>query len=270
MSDEDSQRSEHSRLEPWMDGVVKTFGPIGRCIYCGAKDLALQREHIIPYGLSGDMILLNASCANCARITGAVERDCLQKIFKDARIHLGLKSRGHRRNKKPRPPLQIVGDNQIPSAVSIDRHPLAFGAPLYPPPGVLVNRDPREHLLIDCKVIMSDEFNARFKLLPPKTWIQFSFAGNLVARMLAKIAHSYAVASYGIDSFNHLLPQTILGRQSVPLHYVGCAISYSSDPAASLHEITISKAPPWILVHVRLFAQMKNTPTYLIVTGRLA
>jgi hypothetical protein len=83
----------------------RTFEPDGRCIYCGTDSDpgALQREHIIPYGLNGTLILPRASCPDCSKVTGALETFCLQHMFIDARTHLGLASRSHRRNKKPRP-----------------------------------------------------------------------------------------------------------------------------------------------------------------------
>ncbi len=35
--------------------------PIGRCIYCGGRK-GLLDEHIIPYGLGGNLVLPEASC----------------------------------------------------------------------------------------------------------------------------------------------------------------------------------------------------------------
>src|SRR3712207_8495388 len=52
------------------------YPPVGRCIYCDAERYApdsargLAEEHIIPYGLNGDLVLPEASCRRCERITG--------------------------------------------------------------------------------------------------------------------------------------------------------------------------------------------------------
>ncbi len=46
------------------------FDPVGRCIYCGrGPDAKLTKEHIIPYGLNGHLILPAASCEICAAKT---------------------------------------------------------------------------------------------------------------------------------------------------------------------------------------------------------
>ena len=42
---------------------------IGRCIYCGTTEGKLSEEHITPYGLGGLLVLQEASCERCARIT---------------------------------------------------------------------------------------------------------------------------------------------------------------------------------------------------------
>src|ERR1039458_9151362 len=35
---------------------------IGRCIYCGTTEGRLSDEHVTPYGLSGRLVLVDASC----------------------------------------------------------------------------------------------------------------------------------------------------------------------------------------------------------------
>lgn len=55
--------------------VRREFGPANECIYCHrtAPDVELTEEHIIPEGLRGRMVLLAASCGDCARETHAFE-----------------------------------------------------------------------------------------------------------------------------------------------------------------------------------------------------
>jgi hypothetical protein len=66
---------------------------IGKCIYCGAVTRKLSDEHAIPYGLSGDLVLHDASCGECARITSAFEMHCLRGLLAKTRARLNLKSR---------------------------------------------------------------------------------------------------------------------------------------------------------------------------------
>jgi hypothetical protein len=39
------------RLSPFMK-----YPPVGFCIYCGARNVELGAEHIIPYALNGAMV----------------------------------------------------------------------------------------------------------------------------------------------------------------------------------------------------------------------
>jgi hypothetical protein len=56
-------------------------GKVGKCIDCRKSDVALSEEHIIPYGLNGNQVLLDASCSDCSKITSALELDVLRRAF---------------------------------------------------------------------------------------------------------------------------------------------------------------------------------------------
>ena len=51
----------------------RVYPSFGECIYCGAlaKDVELTDEHIIPYSLGGEAIILDASCKACAATNAA-------------------------------------------------------------------------------------------------------------------------------------------------------------------------------------------------------
>jgi len=57
---------------------------IGECVYCGAKE-NLANEHIVPLALGGNLVLQNASCRSCAKITGKFEQRVLRGFMMDAR-----------------------------------------------------------------------------------------------------------------------------------------------------------------------------------------
>ena len=76
----------------------KPFEPVGVCIYCGSTE-QLTDEHIVPYGLNGDLTLPQASCTTCNRITSLFEQKVLRGPMSEARIVGKLKTR----NKKERP-----------------------------------------------------------------------------------------------------------------------------------------------------------------------
>lgn len=66
------------------------FLNVGACIYCGDKTPPLSREHVLPRGLgggsapdgySGALVLQNASCEICRRVTQKIEEQCLLSIW---------------------------------------------------------------------------------------------------------------------------------------------------------------------------------------------
>lgn len=74
-------------------GGATVYPPVGLCIYCGSTNGALSKEHIIAYGLGGNLILPKASCESCAKITRDVEQFCLRPMLGPFRIRLNLPTR---------------------------------------------------------------------------------------------------------------------------------------------------------------------------------
>ena len=99
-----------------------------------------------------------------------------------------------------------------------------------------------------------------------------SFNLLVFARMLAKIAHSYAVATIGLDAFTPMLPVFILGGDDRAAYVVGGDVSSfaPSEPEARLHSIHIQGCKnadqEYILVAIRLFA-FAGMPQYHVVVG---
>jgi HNH endonuclease len=104
----------------------KVYPSVGRCIYCGAVNSDLRREHIIPFGLGGNLVLPRASCRACEALTGKIEQACLRGILGHFRIRHGFPTR----RKKERPstlPVQLVSAN---GDITIQQVPIKE----YPPP----------------------------------------------------------------------------------------------------------------------------------------
>jgi len=93
----------------------------------------------------------------------------------------------------------------------------------------------------------------------------------LFARFLAKIAHSFAAAIYGVDSFEPLVVDLILGRTKNFLDIVGGEMKQQpTDPENKLNFLDIAQRQingAWYLVvRIRLFPGL-GTPLYQIVVG---
>lgn len=252
----------------------RTYDPVNCCIYCGSDEQdSLRREHILPYGLNGKLVLPKASCGDCAKITSAIESFCLQRMFIDARTHLSLPTRSWRRNRKPRPPLRIghVGkDGEVErwQELSSGAHPFAIATADFSPAGIFLGRSRDAEPKIELCLIPSPSFAARFSKLPPNSSINFQVDTDMLARMLAKIAHSFAVASYGFGGFHSFLPDVILGRSKDIFHFVGgAAVDPQRNPNA-LHNLQIRRDNPGLITtYVRLFSFI-GAPAYRIAVGR--
>jgi len=121
---------------------MKDFGkvsykPVGHCIYCGAIE-NLQREHIIPFGLSGTGVLPKSSCRNCAKITRGVEEDVLRGPMWSVRVFRQLKSRRKHREAPKTEQLTVIknGKEQV-IELPLEEYPILLHFPVFPMPAYL-------------------------------------------------------------------------------------------------------------------------------------
>jgi hypothetical protein len=114
-------------------------------------------------------------------------------------------------------------------------------------------------------------------------WERFSFGdqeGHFIApinpevfcRMLARIAHAYAVAEFGYGNFRPYLRKLIRGRNHTPTFWVGGHWEIPPPEAGVLHFIAKEEVQKGnqrlVVVRLRLFAFF-GTPMYQIVVGEL-
>ena len=121
------------------------FRPVGHCIYCGASGGKLSEEHIVPFGLGGNLILPSSSCLACGKITGRFEQTCQRKMLGPFRIRMGLPTR----NPDQRPgklPMLILHKNKPHEerAIQADEFPLTYAVPKLRPPGILRGLSPKK------------------------------------------------------------------------------------------------------------------------------
>lgn len=252
----------------------QSYAPVGHCIYCGvnAENSALQREHIIPYGLNGTLTLPAASCAKCSAVTGQIESFCLQQMFVDVRTHLGLASRSHRRNKKQRPMpriglVDLNGKTRRWLEIAIDQHPFALATLALPEAGMLCDRPVNTPIMVQFQLIPSAAFIERFADLPANRALHYTVNHIFLGRLLAKIAHGFATAEYGAGAFDPLLPEVILGRSSDIFHLVGGELHLEQQGDDCFHKLVVTTRGDLVTTYIRLFAFM-DAPAYRIVVGR--
>jgi hypothetical protein len=257
---------------PWH---AEKYEPVGHCIYCGSTD-NLSDEHIIPYGLQakgGDWFLPKASCNKCADITKGFEGSCLQGTLGPFRAKLNLKSR-----RKPKSTVELTvnyrddGRDET-KLVSLEEFPTSCLGFNWEAAGLIRHVEP------------TTEFSGELVVRHPKGEIEkYVRDGEAIklgrvrpldyAKLVAKIAHSYAVARFGEHTFEAVLPDLILGKHAYAPHFVGGDKSGAPlvDQPEALHDVYPQacdiKGVPYLLIGIRLFAFM-GMPRYLIVAGKI-
>jgi hypothetical protein len=248
----------------------KKYAPAGRCIYCGDADPAvvLTLEHIIPWGLGGRMELPEASCSACCKETHAFEGECLGRMFIQGRAQLGIRSR--KRGVPKSLPVQVDHGSYIEEReVPIYMLPGFIIMFHFRMPGALLNLPPSNELsgpivLRPTNPDFKNSFKGRVSMTKP-------FGAMAFGRLLAKIAHSYAVAELGWNAFTPVLPDIILGKGPLLMNsFVGSGIAIDGA-SEKLHEVSFADWPApagksLLVCKIRLFANL-GMPTHYVVVG---
>jgi hypothetical protein len=257
---------------PW---PAEKYKPVDRCIYCGSTD-NLSDEHIIPYGLQpkgGDWFLPKASCDKCADITKRFEGLCLQGTLGPLRAKLNLKSRS-----KPKSTVELTtnyrDDGRLEKkVVPLEEFPMVCLGFDWEAAGLLSHVQPKTDFA-GRQIVRYPEGELENSLRDGEA-NKIGRVGPLdYAKMLAKIAHSYAVAKFGESTFESLLPDLILGKNANGPYFVGGDKSGAPlvDQPKILHDVYPQacdlNGEPHLLIGIRLFAFM-GMPRYLIVAGKM-
>ncbi len=248
-------------------GVVRT---VGRCIYCPPNKPAIQPlevEHMVPRGLGGYYFLREASCQECRKITHGFEHDVINNMFWVLRVQRnvrGLKS------KHPKIPVKIFTADGSVERIRIPPDEIPFGAtfPIFKRALLFTNRGGNERDGMKLRYYVDQSRIASAKEsgihgMPSEIPVR-SFV-----RMLCKIAHCTAIADFGIDAFEPLLPELILGKS---YNYWRDLVGTEDEPfrciPEEIHECETFTNGEMLLVKIQLFASI-GAPVYHVITGRL-
>jgi hypothetical protein len=263
---------------------TKRYRSVGHCIYCGVYSNKLTKEHIIAHGLAGNSLILpNSSCRDCADKTRDWENACLRHLWWPFRTRIGAPSSGKQVPKSfSVRQMKVTKINKDGSIGAYDKvaetfagpmeFPLVFMAFKFPLPGLLIGRDPNAGIDIEAVAKISEE---EFRKFAPGDKDGFLIARTDIeayCRMLAKIAHSYAVAELGEAAFRPVLREFIRGK---PLehawHWIGSDTA-TPPPEQRLHDIqwlaSTVNGFNYVMVSLRLFSFI-GSPRYHIIVGEL-
>lgn len=256
---------------------------IGYCIYCGDRSPGnLSREHVIPFGLGGGLILRDASCKSCGKITGGFEDRCLNKNFGMVRAHIGMKSQ-NRKTKRPTHGDVILINRGIEErrSVPLNMHPNVLFLPSYTAvPGLLSGASGPSEMKRFISYKTEEAALRAAQHGAANVAVDLEFEMPPFERMLAKIAHGMMYMSYDTTHVEPQLLDIILKGD------VGSSWRLIGVPPAGLPRLEIpqigthhtqcaryrtKRGEIAILVMIQLFAEAGATgarsPTYCVVAG---
>ncbi len=259
-------------------GGIKDVGkvaypPAGHCIYCTATD-DLRREHIIPFGLSGNAVLPFATCRKCANITSGFETQVLRGPMRSVRVLRELRSYSKHRGAPVTERLDIKR-NGVRETVElrIDEYPTLLHFPTFAPPGLLTGQSrPGIEITGVVSVSFAPSPQAVLARLGGQEIVLESQPDRPVAfaRMIAKIGYAMAFAEGAlsrVDGPSPVLP-AILGEVDDIGRWVGTLTEPIRKYPGLLHRIAIREDLDrrLIVAEVQLFAD-SETPSYGVILG---
>jgi hypothetical protein len=257
--------------------VAKTYLPYGSCIYCGAQEGKFTLEHIIPYALDGELVLPDAVCEPCQKITSWAETQCLRETFLTARAKAGIRTRKPRQ----RPtvfPIGVVdeGQGELPtnmeeanfrwSDLPLSEHPAPIMLPVLPKAGLLSGVEYGNGLSVTG--LAAHSFQPQAPEKPDGQCISLvPFRPDAFARMLAKIAHGLVVAELGLDALEPILPEYIIGGRADYSRVIGSTSLGRILRNRTVH-VPLHRDREFITAHIQLFAKYLRIP-FEVVVGRM-
>ncbi len=223
----------------------KVYKPVWKCIYCGhehTKSEPCGSEHIIPLSPGGPLILPRSSCASCSKETSAFEEVCSRDIFGPYRLAGNLPTR----HPDQRPSTLKIHTHSEPGTIR-EEHSLplkdypVIGAlmPELEVAGIFRGSPSTEAFYVVPRIInlvRSPEALKDVEVRMKQFEVTREFKITEFARLLAKIAHAYAVAEFGLGAFEPFLPPFILGKSLNLPDFVGGVTSPTPDGSWFLGE----------------------------------
>lgn len=279
----------------------KLYQPVGQCIYCGSltydarkPQRTLSVEHIIPEGLGGNLKLPESCCSKCEGAASAFEGTCQRVIFGALRIYLQLPTKRPRERPKALP--IKISYSYLPAIkeysvqVPISQYPIMLSLIKMDPPlliskpqdgyrTIIVNFYPIGNggsAGIDAITKVSDERIQKVvtQMNASGGSITSGIAVDELQLMIAKIAHSFAVAELGISTFYAFLPPNIRSKSLNNIKmFVGSAEEADKNiPKKILHRLRLhstKRGQQTLLVcEVNLFTHIVGA-NYQAIVGRL-
>lgn len=250
---------------------------MSKCIYCGATDVALSREHIIPYSLGGNLVLSKASCPDHGALTSALEREVARNTYGIYRAEQGTQSR-RKRNQRSTLEAKIQVDgadfsgNRVCAEVRVADLPRMPLLVRLEEPGYFTDdmRELAPGITLECIDTGQSVFQ---ELLQKLNWYQLSVDSSGIKpesfiRVLAKIAHAFSCAEYN-GNFSPLLLPVILGEAKANTYLVGGfspQLTQNSVPLLAREKVHNGERLLVVAISLHFFPKL---PRYQVISGKL-
>lgn len=253
-------------------GGIK-FGPLGYCLYCGEID-GLTDEHIVPYGLNGNIVLPKSSCFSCQKITSKIELFVLRDMLGMLRTRHNLKSR-HRKKRADREVYIDIVDQPYEERVQLNRDelPTVICMPNWGSDSLcwtlgLVAPEKKSEMVWrfpsgDAERILEVAGNRPYQLP------NMVFNQSIFARFIAKIGLSFAYAAFGglpvaTDLSNLILCEDVDFRTRVGSEMPRTGSSFLWKVSLALGDL--HRGGRWLAAQIEFFTPF-HTPTYFLMIG---
>jgi hypothetical protein len=255
---------------------------VGRCIYCGTTAHPLTKEHVIPYGLGGTMVLRNACCEKCRIETSKCELNPIHKNWEEVRGALNFPSRKRKLTKKTfllnveledgsKTTLKLKGSETLGLVHFLEYNPPAFFDPNGYKSGVIVTGAKLMGFGINI-----DKFRKKHRI--KGFTLTKTSKGNDFEKMITKIAYCFVIVCWGLECFDerYVLP-AILNEKDDVGYWMGCNRDgkiipligkQPGDYAVRLGYIESTSGKRDIVVSLKFFPN-SEAPEYMVVVGSL-
>ena len=169
----------------------------------------------------------------------------------------------------------LLADGSRSEPLSLEDHPSALIIPRMPVPTIYYKRHETEDLPPAVQISitpMGNDIIAKARRIGKEINLTRGLSALQFYRLIAKIAHSFAVAELGFTFAPYLINLIEANPPMFASHFVGGSFDDNPAPANDLHEIEFAPSlegpvgDELLMVRIRLFANL-GTPNHYAVVG---
>lgn len=250
---------------------------LNECMYCGSlKDQDLTDEHIIPFGMGGDLIFRKSSCKDCARKTSQDEMKVLRGFMYDGRLVGNLPSR--RKKKQPTTVNNILLRNdgtEFTKELLLKNGVAVIHLPIFTEPGVIFDKAEKEGVELKAIATLHLGFDNLAKIHKENNvnGVKFNTKVDVIsfAKVLCKIAYGYHVNQKGLFPREESPALKIMqGKITTMQHWIGSRDAVYPDASGmhilNMEEILLKSGVTMHIVYITLFRGMGANSEYAVIT----